>query len=177
MPHLPPQHIVGGRDIAGEINSIYVGSITGLDKECNVDGLIFLVHLRHTGGLGKGIAQISQELHHDLLGAGNQTLGVYLPRPDEYGCAQQGLGIDQVPRQIHFIDDVQVPLVNVDGDINFLSVRRNSDGSGIDIELHVAVIQIERFESFQVTGELFPRIPVLPAHDQPPGLGSQFEQV
>ncbi len=176
MSHLPAQHIVGCRNIATEINSIYVGSIAGLDKECHVDGLIFLVHLRHAGGLGECVAQISQELHHDLLGAGYQALGVNLPGPDEYSRAQQGFRIDQVSRQIHFIDDVQGSLVDVHRDINFFLVWRNSDGSGIDIELHVAVIEIERFKSFQVTGELFPRIPVLPAHEQPPGLGSQFEQ-
>ena len=84
MTHLSAQHIIGSRRVAGEVNSIHIGTIAGLDEEGHVDGLVFLVDLWHTRSLSKGIAEVAEKLHHDFFCAGNQTLGIDLTGANEY---------------------------------------------------------------------------------------------
>jgi hypothetical protein len=66
-----------------------------------------------------------------------------------------GRGIaDDVPGEADVADREDIPLVDVDGDIDILLVRGDRDLGRLDLEVDVATVEVEGAQGLQVTGSL-----------------------
>ena len=177
LAHFSPQDVVSGREIAGEINAVYVGSIARLNEECYLNRFILFINFWDTCRFCKGIAKVAQELHHNFFSAGHQTLRIYLARLHENRSAQQCFSVYQITSQIHGADSVLITFIDIDSDIHLFTVWRNGDGRGIHTEFNVTIIEIERLEPLQVTRELLSRVTVFATEEHVPGLRTELEEI
>ena len=176
LAHLTTQDVIRCGQIAIEINSIYIGTISGLDEKRNIDSLVFVIDLRHACRFSESIAKVSKKLHHDFFSAGNKALRINLSGAHKNSSAQQSFSVYQISSQINCIDCVQITFIEVNRYINFLAIGCYGNWRRFHTVFNIAIIEIERFQPLQIARELLARIAIAATKKKIPGLGAQFEK-
>ena len=84
---------------------------------------------------------------------------------------------DEVARQLDVADAELVAFADVDGDVDVALVGRDGNLGRVDVEVHIAPIEVVGTQCLQVGAELLLRVLVGIGRPGPKARGGQFEQV
>jgi len=177
LAHFAAQHFIFGLGIATEVDAVDIGALARIDGKSDGDTVVLVVGLRDTVDVGKGITLVAQTASHQLGGRRHQLAREHLALLNQ----QQGFDFFlrhlEIAGQLDFADRVLLTLVDVDGDVDMLLVRRDGHLGRGDVHVDIAAVQIVGAQPLQITGQLLAGILVVVLEERQPVAGLQLEQV
>ncbi len=170
-------HFVARLGVAGDVDVPYINTLTGVDHEVERHFMLFLVHLRNRVHVGERITFLAQTFADFFTGLGQRlaresVTGFYLDQLFDLFPGDQGIA-----GHADFGYGIFRAFGDVDGDVDVLLVRRDGDLRGIDGELQIAGIQIERTHGFHIGRQFLFGILIALAEPAHPVRRAEFHQI
>ena len=161
LPDLAPEHVVVDAGAAGEADVADVGAIARIDEERQFDFLRLGVLLRHRIDLREGVPVLAEAQLHELGGRGDHLARKHVALAHGDQRLQLLFGHDQVARDLHVGDAVDLAFLHVERDEDVVLLRRDRDLRRFDVHVRVAAIQVVRTQLLDVARELFARVTIV----------------
>jgi len=158
LAQLAAKHPVRRVRLPGERDPAHVGAVAGLDEEFQVHAAVFLVDPRHHVDLRESEARLGEPIRDRGLARRDRLAREQLPRLDLDLVAQLGLLDGEIPGQFDLVDVVLHALIDIDGDVDVLFVRRDRDLAGGHREARIAAIEIPGADGLQIALQLGARV-------------------
>ena len=154
LAHLATQGFIIGAAVPAETDVMDVGALARLHEVVERDLARLVLDFRNRRDFGEGVAHVRQ-CGLDPVGA----LGGLLARESltSIGRGQilEKLLVEyRIARETSVFDRIDLPLVDVDRDVDFLLVRRQRDLNGQNFELEITTILIIGLQRFQIARQL-----------------------
>src|SRR5690606_6836997 len=153
LAHLAAQHFVLGAGVALEDHPAHVHALARVDQEGDSDLALLAVHVGDRRDLGKGVADVAEHGGDRVAGALDPGPGIDVARLDLNHTLEGFLPQDKLAGEAHVPDRVDLTLADAGGDVDVAPVGADGDLVGVDAEVQVAAVLVERNQLFQVAGE------------------------
>ena len=158
LAHLTTQHLVPGFGVALKVDPSYVNALTRIDEEGELNFVRFLVDTGDRVDIGERITLFAEPGAQISTGLRDLLAREHLASTDGDEIAQLLGGHNEIAGKLDVLADELRTFVAVDGDVDIILVRRERHLGGLDAEVDVAAIQVERTQLLQVRRQPLTRV-------------------
>ena len=172
LPHLATHDLVARLGVAADVDAADIHATARIDEDGERDLALLLVDFGRRVDVGEGVALVAEAVGDGLGGFGEllareDLARAHLRQRDVFGLRQH-----QITGETQAGDGVLLTLGDVHRDVDVLLVGCDRDLGRVDVEVEVALVQVEGAQGLEVGRQLLPRIlVVLGVPGEPAGRG------
>ncbi len=150
LSQLAAHHFIFGYCVTCEVDRADINTLTGLNVNIQGDFLGFIIDLRESLHLWIGVTEAAQILTVHLFGKGHIGAVVLLTGLDRQDSLEQLFAAHEFTSQVDFLNLILLAFIDVNGDVEALTIRRHSHLSRGHLETNITIIVVVGLDSFEV---------------------------
>ena len=172
LAHLATHDLVARLGVATDVDAAHIHPSTRIDKDREGDLALDLVDFGGGIDVGEGVTLVAEAVGDRLGGLGETLAREGLAGTDLRQRLIFGFGQDEITGEAHAAHRVLLALGDVHRDVDVLLVRRDRHLRGVDVEVEIALVQVEGAQGLEVRRQLLAGVlVVLGVPGQPAGRG------